>query len=421
MMAGELFHVIDQGWIGAFIGGKPVLCPAANDKESMDGNIYASARATFSAEVTVFYDPEGGFYDHFGWFADALGASTSYAVINENTGCPPGDGTVTVAPIHKQNGVPIPPAMTMHLMACSPGQDPDDGTSVLHSWVDQGAIYYEPHLAPPTRYAKGGEFSCKCGDGGTPSPDPSGLGTLGLSSMPVPAAVDEDGRLAVYFVLPVAPAQDPNVIMTAFTYLSNESRWTFSALPGDLAFGNSGQTREDPPRDHWFAGIASASGGGGRAYHSDASDGDFVPELDFGTAFASNGTAFIETIGAAKVHYDSNHRIVGVQDGGAIHTYSYLSGSQVEIKANTYPQSKMVCTHAGYQVSSVRTYVEWPEVGWVEVGSAGVEWEDDLIQSIELAPSGTTTSFIYYDDGSLRSFESCSGAETELQYHAGGD
>jgi hypothetical protein len=214
---------------------------------------------------------------------------------------------------------------------------------------------------------------------------------------------------------------DPNAIWTAFTYTRTplNTRWVFSALPGDMLFTQPCTTMESPSRTKYSATTRLASGGSTRMYHSDNADDDFVPEVDYDASFDPREGGYAERIGSAVVYYDDTYkRIQRVIDGGAVHEYDYASSTEVVITANTEPLTRMICTHSSYRVTRVEVEAFIPLFGgWVPIGEAVVSWSDDMISQITLSPNGTTTSFEYLDDDSLARLEACDGSTCQFQYY----
>jgi len=401
------FFVTDKYWQAALVDGQPLDCGG----ESIDNYCYASTVLTFKPHVEVDFD-EMGDYDHLTWLIGYHDASGVRNVL-QGASVPPGPITVVVPGNDYFAGAPIPHPLSVQLYGCLGEEQPPDGDRLLIATIMEAATFFDPNVAAPTRYRPGGEWRCAaCPAGGT---------TCDLSEL-IRIATDYGyGNFAAFFDIPVYPVGDPNAIWTAFTYTRTPagSQWVFSALPGDMSFAQQCTTLESPPRPAYFAGTRPASGGSTRVYLSDNAAGGFVPEVDYGASFSPREDGYSEQIGSAVVYYDDTYkRIQRVIDGGAVHEYDYASTSEVVITANTEPLTRMICTHSSYRVTRVETEAFIPLFGgWVPIGAADISWSDDVISTIALSPNGTTTSFRYYEDGTLAKLEAGDGTTCEFQYY----
>jgi len=125
------------------------------------------------------------------------------------------------------------------------------------------------------------------------------------------------------------------------------------------------------------------------------------------------------TAGASATYYDSSHHLERVEVGPAVHVYSFHSG-YVTIEANTQPRTRMtIDLDANEMVETVTLEVEQGLSGWRTAWEAGVGWSGSVLSSVSLAPRGSTSSFVYYGEGSLAEVEDCSGRVWKLRYEEG--
>ena len=400
--------VTDAYWEAALVGGKPLICGGTT---WMEGWCLGGAVIEFVPHVEVDEDPMSPI-EELAWYIRYADVSGS-RYVTRSAGVPPGPITLTSPRFPYQDGKWAPQPLAVELYGLADGQEPPYGTKFLTADIVDSDAFFDPQLSPPSRYRGGGEWRCAaCPSGGSKCNPWEQLGIIGEAG---------EGFMAAFFDLPVFPVDDPNAIQAAFTYVRRPElgrHWTFSAVPRPMSLANPCTTAESPPRDLWEAGCPAASGGTTRTYFSDADDGGFVPQIGYGTQFTPLAVGYSEKIGAATVEYDSSGRVKQVRDAGAVHDYSYPSSTLVQVLANTYPATKMICTHSDLKVSSVSVQAFIEEIDeWVTVGEATVAWDTDLITSISLSPNGTTTHFRYYDDGSLWQVEACDGSVCEYTYH----
>jgi YD repeat-containing protein len=192
--------------------------------------------------------------------------------------------------------------------------------------------------------------------------------------------------------------------------------WGFLALPGNVSLTYQGMTAESTPREVWHAAVPAADGTA-RLYCNDASTGEFTPVAPYGTSFASTETGWAETIGDSAVHYDVYGVVEQVVRGQSVHTYTRdPGGAWVDIEANTAMPSKQRYNLSGGVVQSVSQYAQLSGSGWTETRRLAVSQWGGQISQLTSYPGGRTTSFSYNGDGTLASYQDCSGRTWHLQY-----
>lgn len=200
----------------------------------------------------------------------------------------------------------------------------------------------------------------------------------------------------------------------ALSYWPDGDVWLFSALPGDLQVIQNGTTNEDPPRAAWVASVP-ATDGTVRRYCSDSQDGPFVSIGGHGMLLEKYGSGYRERLRDSLVYYDSGGKIERVERRGTVHSYTY-DEDVVWIEANTQPLTKMRCDLSGGRVTTLTHHRIVPGGGWASIFQADVTWDGSHVTQIATAPDGASTSFGYYPDGPLSSYEDCNGQTTLLRY-----
>lgn len=376
------FYVDSITWLGAFIGGQP-FAPGISDNIVIPGD---AGPVEFQVHVeTSEAEPPFG-YVGLGLMANYPGPVGSVTV---DFGPPGGAADVALLP-----GVVLDyPGLefTLDLIGYYPDLDPPPlpPYGVLDSITVRYSVPWSFCPLPPTSPGGG----CPSGDLRVMPPDPNGVAQVSYS---------------------FGGGGDPNGIGSRVAFNTNNASWGFMALPGDVSLQYLGDTAESTPREVWHATVP-AGDGTTRLYCSDSSTGDFVPVGPYGTTFGWNGSEYVETVGGAQVCYDSSGVLQRVINGGSVHTYSY-DGAWVDIEANTSPPTKVRYSKSGGIVQSVHQYVQLPGAGWVEARQLAVAWSGDQIATLTSYPGDRTTSFSYNPDGSLASYEDCSGREYALQY-----
>ena len=372
------FSITSYQWIGGFIGSKPVM-PAAPPNSGMT---YVTGESvptvTFELHVDVSYGM--GPYDG----------------LRIRRWCPSGA-------IEQSDFQPPDHTVTCTLDGDSLGTWPFIGSVFrLYALTGQSEVllctsniswgWECPGCAVDPTSPGGG---CPSGDVSFGSPDQGGNSTLSYSF------AGGSGRQAM----------GSRVVFNTFS-----NSWGFMALPGNLSLVNLGQTAESTPRDCWHAAVPAADGTS-RLYCNDASTGEFMPCGPYGTSFASTGSGWAETIGDSAVHYDVYGVLDKVVRGQSVHTYTHdPGGAWVDIEANTAPPTKFRYALQSGVVQSVHQYAQLSGSGWTEARRLDVSQSGGRISQLTSYPGGRTTSFSYGGDGSLTSYQDCSGRSWHLQY-----
>lgn len=365
------FNVDSYQWTGGFIKGMP-FAPAGELNETTIIGIPADAPpVTISVSVQVSYDEETGLYESL-----RLRHPRGYSF--ENFGPPDGSIVITM-PI---GVVPGPVADAAVLFGVSGGSETQLSMAYLEWYWAEGCP------TCPTCQVGG------CGSGGVTLSSP-----------------DQNGNSRLSY--PFGGGSDPHGLGASAVFGTQSTSWGFMALPDDVSVVNAGQTAETPPRNCIHATVP-AGDGTSRLYCSDSATGDFVPAGSYGTSFAWNGSGYVETIGDSQVHYDSSGVLQRVVSGQSEHIYSRGTG-WVDITANTATPTKHRYNLQDDNVQSIVEYAQLPGSGWTEARRLEVGWSGSQISSFTSYPGARTTSFSYVD-GSLASYEDCSGRAWNLQY-----
>jgi hypothetical protein len=372
------FIVTNFNWVGVFIGGQPFLPPDMMEPLSVPVSV---PQVTVKAHVDVVYDQQMASYDIL-----RLRANYSFPLEPTAVDFAPTDGEIELS-LQSSLALDDPGWYFGVDLLAAEGQ-------TYETLLSQHLVCWHPeHVGCPSPPgAPGGG----CPAGGPVSfgaPDAGGVSTFSYS---------------------FANPSDPHGIGSGLVLSTSDSGWGFTALPDDVSVEKIGMTAEATPREVWHATVPAADGSS-RLYVNDSDSGEFVPAGPYGTRFSSTSSGFVETIGSSEVHYDNSGVIQQVVTGESVHTYT-RGQDWVEIEANTALPTKHRYNLQNDDVVSIQTYAQLPGSGWTESRLLEVGRSSGQIASLTSYPGGRTTSFSYNTDGSLASYQDCSGRTTTLHY-----
>ena len=373
------FQIKSFAWTGAFVGGQPY----ATRKQDFVFPANSSP-ATIGVYVETEESPIG--FTGLGLIPDAISWTPKV-----DFGPPSGGIEVSLQPgmIVEDLGVSFNIDLVAYFLYPPPPPAPP------YMVLDTCSVVFAPVCRTCPQIPGSGSGSCAAGGMTLSSPD-------------------ETGNAVVMFDFGSTP--DPLGMGAGLTYMTGSAQWGFTALPGDLLLSNLGQTSESPPRDCWRARVPAADGSV-REYCNDASTGEFVPCGPYGTQFASTDDGWVETLGDTRVYYDVYGVLSRVERGGSVHSYSRdPNGAWVDIESNTATPGRFRYNLQSGQVQSIHEYAQLDGSNWTETRYLSVAQSGGRIAQLTSYPEGRTTSFSYNGDGSLASYEDCSGRTWSLQY-----
>ena len=230
--------------------------------------------------------------------------------------------------------------------------------------------------------------------------------------------VTNDGSLLFGYSISYGYAfNDPRRIELAVVQNALAGGATFSALPEPIAVTTHGQVDGVTCR----TAAVTTSSGAKRYYrkHSNANDGDWIPEIGYSGSLTKTEDGWVETLDANTITYNNDGRITQVEIGatGAVHTFTY-STNQVTIEANTVKPSRAVITTTGtnYTPTLVSMQVEGPTMGtWVTTGTTTISMGQNLSS---VTTAGCTVSLTCETDGRIAYFSNSDGQEWAVEYWA---